>query len=82
MAQLFMHVRKKNGWTPLHEASCYGHLEIMWLLLDHGVDRNATNDIRCTPLPLAASRGQFAATKLFVEQGAIIHMLFHALVER
>jgi ankyrin len=28
----------RNGWSPLHSSSQYGHLEAAQLLLDHGAE--------------------------------------------
>jgi ankyrin repeat protein len=36
-----VNTRGKNDWTPLHLASCYGSVEIVRLLLDHGADLDA-----------------------------------------
>jgi len=37
-----INVADRNGWTPLHEASRGGHIEIIKLLVDNGADVNAT----------------------------------------
>jgi ankyrin repeat protein len=33
------------GWTPLHEASYYGHIEVVRLLLDRGADIQAQTEV-------------------------------------
>ena len=38
------------GWTPLHEASNYGHSEVVALLLQHGAEPNAPGMDGDTPL--------------------------------
>jgi RNA polymerase sigma factor (sigma-70 family) len=45
-----------NGWTPLHLAAHYGHLDVVRMLLDHGADIEAVsqNAIANTPLSAAA----------------------------
>ena len=35
------HVKDPNGWQPLHEAARYGSVEIVEILIEHGVDINA-----------------------------------------
>jgi hypothetical protein len=33
------------GWTPLHRASYYGHIEVVRLLLDRGADIQAQTEV-------------------------------------
>ena len=39
-----VNTRRMGDFTPLHVASCFGKLEIVHLLLDHGADTNAETD--------------------------------------
>ena len=39
-----VNTRRMGDFTPLHVASCFGKLEIVLLLLDHGADANAETD--------------------------------------
>ena len=39
-----VNTRRMFDFTPLHVASCFGKLEIVRLLLDHGADANAETD--------------------------------------
>jgi ankyrin repeat protein len=34
-----------NGFTPLHYAAEYGHVDVMKLLLDHGADIEAHAEV-------------------------------------
>jgi hypothetical protein len=36
-----LHHKDGNGWQPIHEAARGGHTEVVKLLLQHGVDKNA-----------------------------------------
>lgn len=45
------------GWTPLHLATYFGHLDVANLLLTHGADGNIPNDAGDTPLHKAAFIG-------------------------
>lgn len=49
--------KNKGGWTPLMYASYIGHDNIANLLLEAGVNVNATTAKGVTPLMLAASCG-------------------------
>jgi ankyrin repeat protein len=71
-----VNARDKFGWTLLTQASRYGYLDIILLLLDHGknVNVDATNNDCNTPLHLAAQNGQFAAARLLVERGANVNV--------
>jgi ankyrin repeat protein len=69
--------RDKWGWTPLHEASRFGHLEVSRLLVDHGANVNATHQNHRTPLGLSAriDSGHLGIVKLLLECGADIDTL-------
>lgn len=60
----------KPGWTPLHYASTYGHLELMNLLLEHHAYIDAASPNESTPLMMAAMYGTASAVKLLLEAGA------------
>jgi hypothetical protein len=62
-----------NGWTPLHWAAHYGHVEIARLLLQNGADVNVKSNGRnggLTPLHCAACNGRVDILHLLVENGA------------
>ena len=46
-----MHIYQ-YGSTALIGASCYGHREVVQLLLEHGADTEQQNLVSHTPLPL------------------------------
>lgn len=48
-------MRKKHGQTPLHQASCAGHIDVITQLLDHGADIEAKDSSGNTPLLSAVS---------------------------
>lgn len=54
-----MDIDRKNlgGWTPLMYAAYIGHDNVVNLLLETGVNVNASTDRGLTPLMLAASCG-------------------------
>ena len=62
--------KNKNGNTPLHKASQYGHIEIIKELASMGVDVNITNRDGYTPLHLAAMKGQKEAAAELILLGA------------
>ncbi|HKW24227.1 MAG TPA: ankyrin repeat domain-containing protein [Terriglobales bacterium] len=51
------HSANEQGSTPLHEAAGCGHTDIVLLLLAHGAEVDATNNLGWTALHLSASQG-------------------------
>ena len=49
---------RENGATPLHAASCKGHLDMVKYLVEAGADLNPGNYEGGTPLALARQAGQ------------------------
>jgi ankyrin repeat protein len=45
--------------TPLHSAAAYGNLEMVQVLLEYGVDANAQNRFRRTPLDFTLPGGHY-----------------------
>ena len=58
------------GWTPLHFAAAYGHLNVCELLIAHGAPPNATGIRGVTPLHLAAHFGRFEIFKALLKAGS------------
>lgn len=61
------------GWTALHEASNYGHVDIVNVLLDHGADINNRGGPCCegiTPLHDAAACGNLDVIDCLLDRGA------------
>jgi ankyrin repeat protein len=48
-------------------AALYGHIHIVKLLPDHGIDPSNLRDNKCTPLPLSAFKGHTAIVKLLLD---------------
>lgn len=61
-----------DGWTPLHLAAFFGHLDAARALLDAGADKGAfsRNAMRNTPLHAAAAGRHGDVARLLVERGA------------
>ncbi|XP_015230611.1 PREDICTED: ankyrin repeat and SAM domain-containing protein 3 isoform X3 [Cyprinodon variegatus] len=66
--------KNKGGWTPLMYASYIGHDNIANLLLEAGVDVNATTPRGLTPLMLAASCGNESIAYFLLQQGAELEL--------
>ncbi|XP_007455653.1 PREDICTED: apoptosis-stimulating of p53 protein 1 [Lipotes vexillifer] len=61
-----------EGITPLHNAVCAGHHQIVKFLLDFGVNVNAADSDGWTPLHCAASCNSVHLCKQLVESGAAV----------
>ena len=68
----YVNRRDDNGQTALHYAvQCFDPIscEILSCLIEHGGDVNSTYD-NCTPLMIAAERGQMKLVTFLIEHGA------------
>ena len=70
---------RKDHWTPLHFASHYGKSETVQLLLDHGANINAEDNLLKIPLHHVAA-GQYVVeedgvriSQLLLERGADVN---------
>lgn len=59
--------RTKGGYTPLHVASHFGHVNMVRFLLQNGADVNAVNSHGYTPLHQAAQQGHQMVINLLLE---------------
>jgi ankyrin repeat protein len=64
--------RSDDGYSALHLAACFGHLEVARCLLERGADPNAVayNDSRVTPLHSAVTAGHRDVASLLLALGA------------
>jgi ankyrin repeat protein len=71
-----LHVRGRNGSTPLHSAAYFGDLEVIQKLIEYDADVNAEDENGDTPLHLASIGHYFkdgSALRLLLEHGADIN---------
>lgn len=66
------HRQSADGWTPLHLASFFGHVDSVETLLGRGADVHArsTNGLANHPLHAAAAGGHTEVCKLLIAHGA------------
>ena len=50
-----VHCALQDGWTPLHWASYYGHLDVVKFLVEQGADKEAANEV-CAALRAHGTR--------------------------
>jgi ankyrin repeat protein len=62
-------VQNQLSWTPLHLASSNGALRVVRLLLEHGADVEAKNNVDKTALQIAADEGHDEVVELLREHG-------------
>jgi ankyrin repeat protein len=71
-----VNARRKDNWTPLHLASHCAKLEMARLLLDHGANANAEDNLLRTPLhhvtggQHAVEEDAIRVSQLLIERGA------------
>jgi ankyrin repeat protein len=70
-------VSDPKGHRPLVEASTYGNVRVMRILLDHGADPNLADVNNRTPLCNAASHGLREAVLLLLERGADVNLQYN-----
>ena len=71
-------VRDHCGWTPLHEASNHGYVDIVRLLIRAGADVNDPGGANCdgvTALHDAAANGHTNIVQLLLDSGADANLL-------
>jgi uncharacterized protein len=70
-----IHAHSTDGWTPLHLAAYFGHLDLASELLDRGarVDARSTNAMKNTPLHAAAAGGRLGVLQLLAKRGADVN---------
>ena len=59
-----------DDYTPLHNISIDGHLQVTRYLLEQGADRDKANNVGESPLHSAALNGHLETTKLLMVYGA------------
>ncbi|VDN95444.1 unnamed protein product, partial [Brugia pahangi] len=66
------YVSINNDRTPLMEACCAGHSDIVKHLLEHGADMNAMSATKNTPLIYASAAGNVECASLLLDYGCDI----------
>jgi len=68
----FASMPDEEGYTPLHYAAYFGHVELARYLVEIGADLSAISldPLRSLPLHAAASSGQLEISRLLLQAGA------------
>ena len=69
-----INIKYQSGWTPLHLALQFNHMEIASVLVNHGPDVNAKNKDGRTPLHLAVQVESKDLTNAILEKGADVNV--------
>ena len=77
-----VNTKTRNFWTPLHNASKYGKVEEVEVLINLGADIEAKTDFGFTPLLSACENGQLSTVKTLVRAGAKMDARAHFLALR
>ena len=59
--------------TPLCVASRWGHTEVAWVLLEHGVDTEIRDKDYWSPLDRASENGHVEIVRVLLEHGAVVN---------
>ncbi|XP_055955417.1 oxysterol-binding protein-related protein 1 isoform X2 [Patella vulgata] len=62
--------KANRGWTALHLAAYFGHIDIVRFLLERGADVNVANSLGDTPLHRAAYTGRLELVTLLLQYKA------------
>jgi tankyrase len=62
-----------SGLEPIHNASSFGHCEVIELLLEHGANVNAADRWQWTPLHESCMRAKLDVALLLVRKGADVN---------
>jgi ankyrin repeat protein len=73
---VLVHSHTRDGWTPLHLATHFGHGQVAEALLACGADVHvrATNDLGTTPLLWAVMGQDVVAVTLLLDHGADVNV--------
>ena len=69
--RLYRYWYDEDHGTPVHYAAAGGYVEILKLLIDHGADVNCKNQLKLTPLMMAASKGRLGTMGVLLQQEGI-----------
>ncbi|XP_078384426.1 oxysterol-binding protein-related protein 1-like [Oculina patagonica] len=67
--------KANQGWTPLHLAAYFGHMNVVKALLEKGADVNARNGMGDTPLHRAAFTGRADVVTLLIQYNADVTII-------
>ena len=60
-------------FTPIHIASRNGHLSVIKILIDNGVDFDQRDGFDESPLKIACYQGHYESAKMLIQNGAVVY---------
>jgi ankyrin repeat protein len=85
IAAPFVETAEWGSTSPIHIASTFGHVDIVWLLIERGGAIDALDNSRSddkTPLHYAVSKGHEEVSRHLIDKKAVFTLQVHGVEEQ